>query len=93
MSMSIPWKFKDEEDEALKEAVAIWGILPKRVTELKKRVLEDNVANITRSRKHYKPSSLEKDHPSRNLEERSKPTEPKGDKEEKDRVLTQLKKT
>ena len=46
MSMSIPWKFKDEEDEALKEAVAIWGILPKRVTELKKRVLEDNVANI-----------------------------------------------
>ena len=34
----------DEEDEFLKEAVAIWGILPKGVTELKRRVLEDNVA-------------------------------------------------
>ena len=42
----------DEEDEALKEAIAMWGILPKGVTELKKRVLEDNVANITRSVKH-----------------------------------------
>ena len=46
----------DEEDVALKEAVAIWGILLKGVTELKKRVLEDNVANITRSGKNYKPS-------------------------------------
>ena len=27
-------------DEVLKEAIAIWGILPKVVTELKKRVLE-----------------------------------------------------
>ena len=34
----------DEEDEFLKEAVAVWGILPKGVTELKRRVLEDNVA-------------------------------------------------
>ena len=42
----------DEEDEALKEAIVMWGILPKGVTELKKRVLEDNVANITRSVKH-----------------------------------------
>jgi len=64
-----------------------------RSDRIEKMVLEDNVANTTRSRKHYKPSSLEKDHPSRNLEERSKPTEPKGDKEEKDRVLMQLKKT
>ena len=50
----------DEKDKVLKEAIAIWGILPKGVIELKKRVLEDNVANITRSGKHYKPSFLEK---------------------------------
>ena len=50
----------DEEDEALKEAVVIWGILPKGVTELNKRVLKDNVANIIRSGKQYKPSFLEK---------------------------------
>ena len=72
---------RDEEDEVLKEAIAIWGILPKGVTELKKRVLEDNVANITRSGKHYKPSFLEKDHPGRDLGEGSKPTEPKGREE------------
>ena len=36
--------------------VAMWGILPKGMIELKKRVLKDNVANITRSGKHYKPS-------------------------------------
>ena len=39
----------DEEDEVLKNAVAVRGILPKGITELKKRVMEDNVANITRS--------------------------------------------
>ena len=63
--------------------------------ELKKRVLEDNIANITRSGKHYKPSFLKKDHPSRDLGEGSKPTKPRGkeDKEEEDRVLMQLKKT
>ena len=85
----------DEKDEALKEVVAIWGILPKGVIELKKRVLENNVANITRSGKHYKSSFLENDHPSRELGERSKPTELKGkeDKKEEDRVLMQLKKT
>ena len=85
----------DEEDKMLKSVVAIWGILPKGMTELKKRVLEDNVANITRSGKHYKPSFLEKDHLGRNIGEGSKPMEPKGkeEKEEKDRVLTQLKKT
>ena len=68
----------DEEDEALNEAVAIWGILPKGVMELKKRVLEDNVANITKSGKHYKPSFLEKDHPGRDLGEGSNTTKLKG---------------
>ena len=51
----------------LKSAVAVLGILPKGITKLKKRVLEDNVTNITRSGKHYKPSFLEKDHPGRNM--------------------------
>ena len=84
----------DEEDEVLKEAIAIWGILPKGVMELKKRVLEENVANITRSGKHYKLSFLEKDHPGRDLREGYKPTEPRGkEEEEEDRVLMQLKKT
>ena len=85
----------DEEDEVLKEAIAIWGILSKGVTELKKRVLEDNVANITRSGKHYKPSFLEKDYLGRDLEEGSKPMEPRGkeDKKEEDKVSVQLKKT
>ena len=86
----------DEEDEVLKEAVAVWGILLKGVIELKKMVLEDNVANITRNGKHYKPSFLEKDHPGRDLGEGSKLTKPKGkeDKEEEeDKVLMQLKKS
>ena len=53
------------------------------------------MANITRSAKHYKPSFLENDLPGRDIGERSKPVEPKGkeEKEEEDRVLTQLKKT
>ena len=65
------------------------------MSELKKRVLEDDVANITRSGKHYKPSFLEKDYPGRSIKEGMKPIEPKGkeEKEEKDKVLTQLKKT
>ena len=65
------------------------------MTEFKKRVLEDNVANITKSGKHYKPSFLEKGHLARDLGEGSKPMEPKGkeDKEEEDRVLMELKKT
>ena len=63
------------------------------MAELKKRVIEDNVANITRSGKHYKPSFLENDHSGRDIGEGSKPIEPKGknEKEEEDRVLTQLK--
>ena len=36
----------DEEDEMLKSAVAVWGILPKGMNELKKRVLEDNVISL-----------------------------------------------
>ena len=62
---------------------------------MKKRVLEDNVTNITRSGKHYKPSFLEKDHPGRDLGEGSKSTEPRGkeDKEEEDRVIMKLKNT
>ena len=45
--------------------------------------------------KHYKPYFLERDHLGRNVEEGSKPVELKGkeEKEEEDRVLTQLKKT
>ncbi|KAL0008251.1 hypothetical protein SO802_009753 [Lithocarpus litseifolius] len=70
----------DEEDEVLKEAIAIWGTLPKGVTKLKKRVLEDNVANITRSGKYNKPSFLEKDHPGRDLGKGFKPAEPRGKK-------------
>lgn len=53
------------------------------MTKLKKRVIKDNVANITRSGKHYKPSFLERDHLGRDIEEESKPTEPKA-KEEKE---------
>ena len=65
------------------------------MAEIKKRVMENSVVNITRSGKHYKSSFLKKDHPSRDIGERSKPTKPKGkeEKEEEDRVLTQLKKT
>ena len=70
--------------------MAVWGILPKVMAELKKRVIENNVTNITRSGKHYKPSFLEKDHLGRDMGEGSKPMEPKGkeEKEEEDRVLT-----
>ena len=62
---------------------------------MRKRVLEDNVANITRSGKHYKPSFLEKDHLGRDLGEGSNSMEPRGkeDKEAENRVLIQLKKT
>ena len=61
--------------------------------ELKKKVLDDNVANRTKSRKHYKPSFLEKDHLDKDLREGCKPTESRGTKEEEDRILMQLKKT
>ena len=33
--------------------MVVWGILLKGMSELKKKVLEDDVANITRSGKHY----------------------------------------
>ena len=58
--------------------VVVWRILSKGMTELK-----DNVANITRSEKHYKPSFLEKDHLGRDIGKGSKPMELKG-KEEKE---------
>ena len=56
------------------------------MAELKKRVIEDNVVDITRSRKHYKPFLLEKECPGRDIVQGSKPTEPKGkgEKEEED---------
>ena len=73
----------------MKKPVSIWGILPKGVVEWKKRVFEDNVANITRSGKNYKLFFLKKGHPGRDLREGSKPIEPRGkeDKEKEDRVL------
>ena len=73
----------------------MWGILPKGMSELKKRGLNDDVENITRSGKQYKPSFSKKDHPGRNMEEGLKPIKLKGkeEKEEEDRVLIQLKKT
>ena len=85
----------DEGDEILESMVAVWGILPKGMTKLKKRVLKGNMANITKSGKHYKPSFLEKDHLGRNMGEGSKLMKPNGreEKEEEDRGLTQLKKT
>ena len=76
----------DEKDKVLKNAVVVWGILPKGMTELKKRVIEDNVANITRSGKHYKPSFLEKDHPSRDIGEGFKPMESKGKEEKRKKI-------
>ena len=70
--------------------VVVWGILPSGMFELKKRVLEDDVANITRSGKHLKPSFLEKDHLGRNMEEGTKFVELKGkeEKKEEDKLLT-----
>ena len=66
--------------------VAVWGILPKGMTKLKKKAMEDNVANITRSEKHYKPSFLEKDHPGRDIGEGLKPTEPKRKKRKRKEI-------
>ena len=76
-----------ERDEVLKNTMAMWGVLPKEMTKLKKGVMKDNAANITRSGKNYKPSILEKDHRGRDIGKGSEPTEPKRKKEE-DRVLT-----
>ena len=66
---------------------------------LEEKFFEDYVANRTKSRKHYKPSFLEKDRPDKDLREGSTPTESIGTEEEeeeegeKDRILMQLKKT
>jgi len=62
----------------------MWGISPKGRSELKKRIQEGNVANVTRSAKHYKLSFLEKDHPI-GLDE--------NEEKKKDRFLTQMKRT
>ena len=59
---------------------------------IEEKSLGGQCTNITRSGKHYKPSFQEKDHPGRDLGEGSKPVEPKGDKEEEDRVLMHSKK-
>ena len=77
----------DEEDENLKSAIAVWRILPKGMSKLKKRILDDDVANITRSGKYYKPSILEKDHPGRNVEEGSKPLDSMGRKKKRRRKI------
>ena len=82
----------DEIDKVLKSAVAVWGILPKGMAKIKKGIIKDNVANITRSGKHYKPSLLKKDHPGKDIGKGSQPMDPKV-KEKEDQVLTQLKKT
>ena len=76
----------DEEDENLKSAIAVWRILPKGMSKLKKRILDDDVANITRSGKYYKPSFLEKDHPGKNTREGSKPMVSKVKKRKKKRI-------
>ena len=64
----------------------MWGIFPKGMTKLKKKVMENNVANITRSGKHYKPSLLEKDHPGRDIGEGLKPIEPKRKKRKRKEI-------
>ena len=78
----------------MKNKVAMWGILPKGVIKLEKSIVKENVASITRSRKYYKPSFLERGYLDRDIREGSKPTKlkVKEEKEEEDRVLTQLKK-
>ena len=43
----------DEKGQILKNAVVVWRILPKGMFELKKRVLDDDVVNITKNGKHY----------------------------------------
>jgi len=43
------------------------GDTPQRDNQVKKRVVEDNVENITRSEKNYKPFFLENDHPGRDI--------------------------
>ena len=54
------------------------------MAEIKKRVMENSVVNITRSGKHCKSSFLKKDHLSRDIGEGSKPTKPKGKEEKED---------
>ena len=73
-----------EDDEKLKSAIAVWGIAPKGMSKLKKRTQEDDVANVNRSGKPYKLSFFEKDHPSRNLGEGSRPVGINGNEEKEE---------
>lgn len=54
------------------------------MSKLKKRIQEDDVANVTMSGKHYKPSILEKNHPGRNIGEGSRPIGLNGNKEKEE---------
>ena len=54
-----------------------------RGNKIEEKVLEDNVANITRSGKHYKSFFLENEHPGRDLGEGSKPRNLEEKKKEK----------
>ena len=58
-----------KDDEKLKSAIAVWGIAPKGMSKLKKRIQENDVANVSRSGKHQKLSFLDKYHAGRNLGE------------------------
>ena len=41
-----------KDDEKLKSAMAIWVIAPEGMSKLKKRIQENDVANVSRSGKH-----------------------------------------
>ena len=70
----------------MKSAVVVWGILPKGMSELKKRVLKDNVPNIIRSGKYYKPSFLKKDHLGRKWKKSPSSLNLKGRKRKKRKI-------
>lgn len=84
----------DKDDKKLLSAIAIQGITPKGMSDLKERIQEESIANVIRSGKHYQPSFLEKDDPGRNLGEEQKPIRLDGNEEkEEDRVLAKMKRT
>ena len=62
------------------------------MSDLKKKIQEERVENVTRSWGTTSQFSLEKDHPGRNLGEGMKPIGQNGNEEKKeDRVLAQMK--
>ena len=76
-----------KDDEKLKSAIAVWGIAPEGMSKLKKRIQENDVANVNRSGKHLKLSFLDKYHVGRNLGEGSRPVGINGnDQKEEARV-------